>query len=137
MELGMVGLGKLGANMTVRLVEAGHRLVVTDRNDDAVEGAVDKGAVASDSLADLVERLERPRAVWVMVPSGDPTEGVVTELAELVDEGDIVIDGGNSNYKDTMRRAKSVEEKGDLLRRRWHQRRRVGPERGLQHDGGR
>lgn len=112
MELGMVGLGKMGANMTLRLVEAGHRLIVTDRNDDAVKGVADKGAVASASLADLVERLERPRAVWVMVPSGDPTEGVVQELAELVDEGDTIIDGGNSNYKDTMRRAKSLEEKG-------------------------
>jgi 6-phosphogluconate dehydrogenase len=112
MELGMVGLGKMGANMTVRLVEAGHRLVVSDRDDDAVKGAADKGAVASDSLADLVERLESPRVVWIMVPSGDPTEGVVAELAALVDAGDIIIDGGNSNYKDTMRRAKSLEEKG-------------------------
>jgi len=112
MELGMVGLGKMGANMTLRLVEAGHRLVVTDRNDDAVRGAADKGAVASASLADLVKRLDGPRAVWIMVPSGDPTEGVVQELAELVDAGDIIIDGGNSNYKDTMRRAKSLEEKG-------------------------
>ncbi len=112
MELGMVGLGKMGANMTVRLVEAGHRLIVTDRNDDAVQDAADKGALASDSLADLVKRLERPRTVWIMVPSGDPTEGVVQELAELVDAGDIIIDGGNSNYKDTMRRAKSLEEKG-------------------------
>ncbi len=111
MELGMVGLGKMGANMTSRLIEAGHRLVVTDRSNDAVARAADKGAVASSSLAELVKGLERPRAVWVMVPSGAPTEGVVKELVELVDEGDILVDGGNSNYKDTQRRAAGLEER--------------------------
>ena len=112
MDLGMVGLGKMGANMAVRLVKSGHRVVATDRNEEARSAAAEAGAEVSRSLDELVEALAKPRAVWVMVPSGDPTEGVVRELAELLEAGDTVIDGGNSDYKDSMRRASELSEKG-------------------------
>jgi 6-phosphogluconate dehydrogenase len=112
MELGMVGLGKMGANMTARLVKSGHRVVATDRNDEARSAASAAGAEIKRSLDKLVAALAKPRAVWIMVPSGDPTEGVVRELAELLEAGDTMIDGGNSDYKDSMRRASEVAEKG-------------------------
>lgn len=104
MELAMVGLGKMGANMAQRLLEAGHRVVVTDTDPSAVERLVEKGATGAGSLSELAAQLEAPRAVWVMVPSGDPTESVITALADTLDAGDLVIDGGNSNYRETMRR---------------------------------
>jgi 6-phosphogluconate dehydrogenase len=112
MEIGMIGLGKMGANMTKRLLQGGHRVVVSDLNEEAVTTAVSAGAVAADSMPDLAHKLSVPRAVWVMVPSGKITEGVITALADILDEGDIVIDGGNSNYKDTMRRGEMLREKG-------------------------
>jgi 6-phosphogluconate dehydrogenase len=112
MDLGMVGLGKMGANMTARLVKSGHRVVATDRDEEARNAASAAGAEIKRTLDKLVAALEKPRAVWVMVPSGDPTEGVVRELAELLEEGDTVIDGGNSDYKDSMRRAGEVAKKG-------------------------
>lgn len=112
MEIGMIGLGKMGANMTKRLLQGGHRVVVSDLNQEAVQTAVSAGAVASESMVDLPHKLSTPRAVWVMVPSGKPTEGVVAALGDILDEGDIVIDGGNSNYKDTMRRGEMLREKG-------------------------
>jgi len=111
MELGMVGLGKMGANMTSRLLRSGHRLVVSDRDPKAVAAAGGKGAVASASLEDMVSKLKAPRAVWVMVPAGDPTESVVKSLADLLEPGDVVVDGGNSNYKDTVRRAETLKAK--------------------------
>ncbi len=112
MEIGMIGLGKMGANMTKRLLQGGHRVVVSDLNEEAVQTAVSAGAVAAESMADLTHKLSAPRAVWVMVPSGKITEGVVANLGDVLDEGDIVIDGGNSNYKDTMRRGEMLREKG-------------------------
>jgi 6-phosphogluconate dehydrogenase len=112
MEIAMIGLGKMGANMAKRLLQGGHRVVVSDLNKEAVQMAVSAGAVAAESMADLPNKLDGPRAVWVMVPSGKPTEGVITALANILDEGDIVIDGGNSNYKDTMRRGSLLAEKG-------------------------
>ncbi len=108
----MVGLGKMGANMTTRLLTAGHGVVVTDRNPEAVRVAADGGAVAAASLQELVLELSAPRAVWVMVPSGAPTESVVSELSQRLDEDDLVVDGGNSNYKETMRRGGLLKEKG-------------------------
>ena len=111
MELGMVGLGKMGANMTTRLLTAGHGVVVTDRNPEAVRVAADGGAVAAASRQELVLELSAPRAVWVMVPSGAPTESVVQELSERLDAGDLVVDGGNSNYKETMRRGEQLKDK--------------------------
>ncbi|MBK7919347.1 MAG: decarboxylating 6-phosphogluconate dehydrogenase [Chloroflexi bacterium] len=111
MEIAMVGLGKMGANMTKRLLQGGHRVVVSDLNEEAVTTAVADGAIAAASLGELPHLLSAPRAVWVMVPAGDPTESVVNALAGLLSPGDIIIDGGNSNYKDTMRRAAALREK--------------------------
>jgi 6-phosphogluconate dehydrogenase len=112
MNIGMIGLGKMGANMTTRLLRGGHQVTVSDLNEAAVQAAVAEGAVGTDSIADLVDRLERPRTIWVMVPSGNPTEGVIDALGDLLNEDDVVIDGGNSNYKDSMRRAEVLMEKG-------------------------
>jgi 6-phosphogluconate dehydrogenase len=112
MQLGMVGLGKMGANMTKRLLEHGHELVVTDLNADAIQASVAEGAIGASSLQDLVSKLQSPRAVWVMVPSGKPTESTIMQLSDLVSIGDILIDGGNSNYKDTVRLASALKTKG-------------------------
>ena len=111
MELGMVGLGKMGANMTSRLLKGGHRLVVFDRSADAIAASAEEGAVAARSLQDMVNRLDRPRSVWVMVPAGKPTESVIAELSELLSEGDVIIDGGNSNYKNTLDRGETLQNK--------------------------
>ena len=112
MQLGMVGLGKMGANMTTRLAQGGHEVVAFDRSAEAVQGAVGHGAKGASALEDLVRQLKAPRAVWVMLPAGDPTENTVRALAELMARGDTIIDGGNSNYKESMRRAAMVGEKG-------------------------
>jgi 6-phosphogluconate dehydrogenase len=112
MQIGMIGLGKMGANMTTRLVNGGHQVVVTDRKPEAVEAAAAGGAVAAKSLAELVEKLGATRAVWVMVPSGAPTESVLGDLAERLDKGDLVVDGGNSNYQETMKRGELLRERG-------------------------
>jgi len=112
MKIGMVGLGKMGANMTTRLLRGGHEVVVYDRSADAVRTAAGGGAQPGASLEALVGALAAPRAVWVMVPSGDPTEQTVRALGELLSTGDAIIDGGNSNYKDTMRRGAMLKEKG-------------------------
>jgi 6-phosphogluconate dehydrogenase len=112
MEIAMVGLGKMGANMTRRLLRGGHRVAVTTRNPEDVKAAEAEGAIGAYSLDELVSVLEKPRSIWVMVPAGGPTESVISGLSDLLDEDDIVIDGGNSNYKDTMKRAASLAEKG-------------------------
>ena len=113
MEIAMVGLGKMGANMTKRLLRDGHRVIVTDLNADAIAEAEAEGAVGAASLEELVGKFEiSPRAVWVMVPAGKPTEFVTGKLAELLDDGDILIDGGNSNYKNTIRRSEMLRENG-------------------------
>jgi len=108
MQLGMIGLGRMGANMTTRLLRGGHELVVYDMSAEAVQTAAEGGARPSTSLADLTGQLVAPRHVWVMVPSGDPTEQTVSALADLLSPGDTVIDGGNSNYKETMRRGQML-----------------------------
>jgi len=113
MELGMIGLGKMGANMTERLLESGHQLVVYDRDPRPVKAVAALGAQPSESMDDLVNELSVPRAVWVMVPAGEPTESVVNTLADLLSPGDTVIDGGNSNYKDTLRRVEALK-RGNL-----------------------
>ena len=112
MQIGMVGLGRMGANMTQRLVRGGHEVVAFDRNAQAIADAATHGATASRSLDDIVAQLAAPRAVWVMVPSGDATEQTLTELARRLAPGDVVIDGGNSNYQDTMRRGRMLAEHG-------------------------
>jgi 6-phosphogluconate dehydrogenase len=112
MELGMVGLGRMGANMVARLVEAGHRVVAFDRDPNAVAASAKGGAVGASSIEELVQSLKAPRAVWVMVPSGAPTEQSVETLGGLLAKGDAVIDGGNSNYKDSIRRGQSLGTRG-------------------------
>src|SRR5260221_5966908 len=112
MQLGMVGLGRMGANMTRRLIRGGHTMVVSDLSADAVKGIAGEGAVASSSLDDLVGKLSAPRAVWIMVPAGDPTEKTVQALIRAMQPGDTIIDGGNSYFKDDVRRAKLCATKG-------------------------
>jgi 6-phosphogluconate dehydrogenase len=111
MQLGMVGLGKMGANMTKRLLQDGHSIIVTDLNEAAIAAAEDDGATGATDLSVLVHKLDRPRAVWVMVPSGAPTESTIDELGGLLSAGDIIIDGGNSNYKDSIRRGQELRKK--------------------------
>ncbi len=112
MKLGMIGVGRMGGNMTERLLNDGHEVVVFDPDSAAVNSLVSKGASASSSLADVVGQLNAPRTVWVMVPSGDITEQAVNGLVELLDSGDTVIDGGNSNYKESQRRAEHAVARG-------------------------
>ena len=112
MQLGMIGLGKMGANMTRRLLSGGHDLVVFDRNPERVAAAAAYGAVGAESPEDLAGKLTAPRAVWVMVPSGESTEQAIARLVEILEQGDTIIDGGNSFYKDTLRRAGVLAERG-------------------------
>ncbi|HEX8391230.1 MAG TPA: decarboxylating 6-phosphogluconate dehydrogenase [Longimicrobium sp.] len=113
MRLGMVGLGKMGGNMAQRLTRGGHQVVVYDR-DPAVTAQVAQaaGAEPAASLDELMQKLQAPRAVWVMVPAGHPTEQVLSDLADRGAPGDVLIDGGNSNYKDSQRRAAELEKRG-------------------------
>ncbi len=112
MKLGMIGLGKMGANMTRRLLRGGHQVVVTDVNSQAVADAEQQGAVGAVDLEEMIDQLDRPRVIWVMVPSGDPTEKTLRRLAEILDPDDIVIDGGNSNYRDSIRHGEMLLAKG-------------------------
>jgi 6-phosphogluconate dehydrogenase len=112
MQLGMVGLGRMGGNMARRLMRGGHECAVSDLSADAVAALAKEGALGSSSLADLVTKLKAPRAVWIMVPAGDPTEKTVLALVEKMEKGDTIIDGGNSFFKDDVRRAKMLESKG-------------------------
>jgi len=115
MEMGMIGLGKMGSNMVRRLLAGSHRLVVYDPVSQAVEAIVEQGAVEAASIADIAGKLNQPRAVWLMVPSGEPTESTINAIAAELSPGDIVIDGGNSYYKDSMRRAATLAVKGLLF----------------------
>ncbi len=111
MKLGMIGLGRMGANMAQRLMRGGHQLVGFDPKAEARKSLEDSGADSADSLAALVARLPAPRAVWLMVPAGEITDATLTQLLGLLAAGDTVVDGGNSNYKDTLRRAATFAEK--------------------------
>ncbi|HJX09231.1 MAG TPA: decarboxylating 6-phosphogluconate dehydrogenase [Candidatus Binatia bacterium] len=112
MELGMIGLGRMGANMTERLVLGGHRVITYDRSPEAVQRVVDKGAVGAHSLADFVKQLSLPRAIWLMVPAGDPVDQTIELLLPQLYKDDVLIDGGNSNYKDSIRRAEKLKQQG-------------------------
>src|SRR6185295_17575759 len=109
MELGMIGLGRMGANMTERLIRGGHKVITYDRSAEAIQRVVDKGAVGAHSLAEFVKQLSLPRAIWLMVPSGDPVDQTIEQLLPSLNEGDIIIDGGNSNYKDSIQRAAKLK----------------------------
>jgi 6-phosphogluconate dehydrogenase len=111
MELGMVGLGKMGGFMTERLLKGGHRVVAYDRTAAVVQALVGKGAVGADSLEKMIAQLKAPRIVWLMVPSGAPVDQTIELLTPHLSEGDTIIDGGNSYYKDTMRRGAALAPK--------------------------
>ncbi len=106
----MIGVGRMGANMVRRLLRAGHQVVVYDRDPKQISALAGEGVVAAVSIPEMIGALSHPRVVWLMVPSGEPTEQVIQELAESLQEGDIVVDGGNSFYKDSMRRAAFLKQ---------------------------
>ncbi|MEO7217199.1 MAG: phosphogluconate dehydrogenase (NAD(+)-dependent, decarboxylating) [Gemmatimonadaceae bacterium] len=112
MQLAMIGLGKMGGAMTERLIQGGHSVVVYDRSADAVNNVVALGATGSKSLKDVAAKLSTPRIVWVMVPAGQPTDDTVAELGSILESGDVIIDGGNSNFHDTLRRGSELAKKG-------------------------
>ena len=112
MKLAMVGLGRMGANMARRLMRGGHEVVAYNRSRGPVEELAGEGAIPAHTLEEAVAALEAPRVLWVMVPAGDPTEATVMRLGELLEPGDIVVDGGNSYFKDDVRRSKVLAEKG-------------------------
>jgi len=112
MKIGLIGLGKMGGNMVQRLVEKDHEVVAYDLDEKAVKAAVEHGAEAASSLADLVARLEAPRTVWIMLPHGGPTNKTVAAALDEVDEGDLIVDGGNSHFTDSQANAKACRERG-------------------------
>ena len=109
MKIGMVGLGRMGANMTVRIMQHGHEVVAWDRDAESVNGVSAQGAQGVGSLEELVRALDPPRAVWIMLPSGDPTELTIKALADLLDRGDTILDGGNSNFRFAMADAERLQ----------------------------
>jgi 6-phosphogluconate dehydrogenase len=111
-KVGMVGLGRMGANMTLRIMEHGHQVVAWDRSDESVKGVSSEGAQGAGSLEELVKALEPPRAVWLMLPSGDPTEDTIGPLEDFLEKGDIIIDGGNSNFHFAIADAERLAGKG-------------------------
>ena len=112
MEIGMIGLGRMGGNMVQRLLNGGHRVVTYDRSAEAVAASQSQGGVGASSIEELVNNLTAPKAVWVMLPIGQPTEDTINSLIPLLFAGDAVLDGGNANYKDSMRRAEKLAEHG-------------------------
>ena len=112
MQIGMIGLGRMGANMVRRLMRGGHEGVVWDMNQASVQELAGEGATGAASLDDLIAKLKKPRVVWIMVPAGEATEKTVNDLSAHLESGDIIIDGGNSYFKDDVRRAKALRDKG-------------------------
>ncbi|MCG3117487.1 MAG: decarboxylating 6-phosphogluconate dehydrogenase [Candidatus Manganitrophus sp. SA1] len=111
MQIGFIGLGRMGANMVQRLAEGGHAVVGYDRSPDAVQQITRHGAAGATSLADLIGKLSKPRAIWIMVPAGEPVTETINALLSSLSPGDILIDGGNSYYKDAIRRAEELQKK--------------------------
>jgi 6-phosphogluconate dehydrogenase len=112
MRLGMIGLGRMGANMAARLIDARHDLVVHDLDPGAAQPLVESGATAATSIPELVQMLEPPRVVWIMVPAGEPTRATIAAAAAQLDRGDTIVDGGNSLYRDSNRRAEALHARG-------------------------
>jgi 6-phosphogluconate dehydrogenase len=112
MQIGMIGLGRMGGNMVRRLLRGGHECVVHDLNPNAVAELVAEGSTGSGTLDEFVSCLRPPRTAWLMVPAGEPTESMIGALSEQLQEGDVIVDGGNSHFKDDVRRARRLEEKG-------------------------
>ena len=112
MQLAMIGLGKMGGNMVERLLRGGHKVVAFDRTSETVQKYATLGATSASSLADIVKKLDAPRVIWIMVPAGAPVDDTIKELRPALSEGDILIDGGNSNFHETIRRAKELAESG-------------------------
>ena len=136
-QIGFVGLGRMGGNMVTRIKrDSDHDVVAFDRDKEVVKKIAEAtGARGANTLKALVKKLDAPRMVWIMVPAGAPTQGTVDKLAELLDKGDMIIDGGNSKWTDDKARAAVLKTGRDRLPRRRHERRRVGPRRRLLHDG--
>jgi 6-phosphogluconate dehydrogenase len=133
MQLGMVGLGRMGANMVRRLIRGGHECVVFDMSPKAVEGLVAEKATGAASLEDLVKKVAKPRAVWLMVPAA-VVDDMIAKVVPSLDTGDILIDGGNSYYIDDIRRAKKTRDQATPLCGCRHERRSVGAGAWLLHD---
>lgn len=112
MQLGLIGLGKMGLNIAARLIQRGHQVIAFDMNEAALQAAESAGAIGAHTLPVLVQALPPPRSIWLMIPAGDPTEELVNTLTPLLHPGDTLIDGGNSNYKDSQRRARQLAEHG-------------------------
>jgi len=112
MQIGMIGLGRMGANLSRRLIKHGHSVVVNDQSASAIETLAADGATPATSLEDVVKKLTAPRAVWVMLPAGEATETTINRLADLLSPGDTVIDGGNTNWRDDLRRAAALKARG-------------------------
>lgn len=112
MQIGFIGLGKMGGNMVQRLLEGGHQVVAYDRNLEVVTELATKGAVPASSVAEMVAKLKSPKVVWIMVPSGNPTQETINDVASHLQKGDVIIDGGNSMFKDSVRRGKELGDRG-------------------------
>jgi 6-phosphogluconate dehydrogenase len=112
MQLAMIGLGRMGGNMSERLMRDGHKMVVFDRSAEAIQKYVALGATGAATAPEVVSKLTAPRVVWIMVPAGKPVDDTIAALVPAMSKGDVIIDGGNSNFHDTMRRAKELEQKG-------------------------
>ena len=112
MKVGMIGLGRMGSNMTARLLRGGHQVVGFDHRAEPVDRIVEKGAIGAYSLEELVQKLPSPRVIWLMIPAGDPIDTTLEALLPQLEPEDLLVDGGNSNYKDTLRRAALLKEQG-------------------------
>ena len=136
MQIGFVGLGKMGGNMVQRILrDSDHEVVGWNATGARIEEAVKHGATGASGLEDLVQKLEKPRHVWLMIPAGAPTQDTIDKLLELLDEGDLIIDGGNSRWTDSAANGALLRAERHRVPRRRHLRRRLGPRGGLLHDG--
>jgi len=134
MELGIIGLGRMGGNMAERLRLGGHKVVGFDFSADAVKRLTDSGSTGVSTLQDLVKNLAAPRAIWIMVPQGKPVDETIEKLKPLMQKGDTFIDGGNSNYQDSQRRYRETDARGFSTLSTWARPAALGTEGGLQHD---